>query len=210
MVRSGDRRVRQRLGPAARTEAIRTAASRAFAATPYDEVSVGAVAEAAGSSEALVYRYFGSKAGLYTAVVRSQLEQLAASQLAAVSGLPAHASARDRVRVTVDAVLDHVENLHAAWASPFFTGAYEPAAVQDLRLEYRRAFAAALTAQLQNPEHRRAQLGIVGFLGYLGAAAQQWVAEGCQPGDRDPLVDAALGALQGALGDWGALRPAPG
>ena len=30
---------------------------------------------------------------------------------------------------------------------------------------------------------------------------------GCPAADRGPLVEAALGALQGALGDWGSLRP---
>nr|WP_300149972.1 TetR/AcrR family transcriptional regulator [Propionicimonas sp.] len=206
-MRSADRRARQRLSPQERTDAILAAAAGAFTSTTYDQVSVSGVAVAAGASEALVYRYFENKSGLYTAVVREQLDRLAARQREAVAALRPGTSARDQVRVTIEAVLDHVRAVQAAWASPFFTGAYEPAAVQSLRRQYRQDFVASLTDQLQNPGYRRAHLAIVGFLGYLGAAAQQWVDDGCPDADRGPLVEAALGALQGALGDWGSLRP---
>lgn len=206
-MRTQDRRARQRLSPTARIDAILAAATDAFTSTTYDRVSVSAVADAAEASEALVYKYFDNKAGLYTAVVRAQLEALAARQHDAVARLRPNTSARDQVRVTIEAVLDHVLDRQAAWASPFFTGAYEPSAVQELRRRYRDEFVESLTDQLKNPDYRRAQLAIVGFLGYLGAAAQQWVQDGCPAADRGPLVEAALGALQGALGDWGSLRP---
>ncbi len=206
-MRSQDRHARQRLSPQARTDAILAAATSAFTAATYDQVSVSAIAAAAAASEALVYRYFENKPGLYTAVVRLQFERLAARQEEVVARLDPNTSSRDLVRLTIEAVLDHVKTLRAAWASPFFTGAYEPAAVQDLRRQYRRDFAAGLAERLDNPDYRRAQLAIVGFLGYLGAAAQQWVDDGCPAADRGPLVEAALGALQGALGDWGSLRP---
>ena len=45
---------------------------------------------------------------------------------------------------------------------------------------------------------------IEGF--YIGAAAQQWASDGCPDNDRAPLVESALGSLEGALGDWGSLR----
>ena len=35
------------------------------------------------------------------------------------------------------------------------------------------------------------------------AACQAWVDAGCPERDRHPLTEAALGALEGALGDWG-------
>ncbi len=206
-MRTQDRQTRQRLTPQERTGTILAAATAAFTADPYGQVSVGAIATAAGASEALVYRYFDNKAGLYTAVVRAQFEQLAARQADVVAHLHPNTSARDLVRLTIEAVLDHVRTLRAAWASPFFTGAYEPGPVQELRRRYRDEFAASLAERLDNPDHRRAQLAIIGFLGYLGAAAQQWVDDGCPAADRGPLVEAALGALQGALGDWGSLRP---
>lgn len=208
-MRTRDRQARQRLGPQQRTEAILAAATSAFTTSTYDQVSVSAVAAAAGASEALVYRYFESKPGLYTAVVRLQFERLATRQRDVIAERDPHSS-RDLVRLTIEAVLDHVMTLRAAWASPFFTGAYEPAAVQELRRQYRAEVAGSLADRLDNPLRRRAQLAITGFLGYLGAAAQQWVEDGCPTVDRGPLVEAALGALEGALGDWGSLRPPAG
>ncbi len=206
-MRTHDRRVRQRLSPQARTEAILAAATAAFTTMPYDRVSVSAVATACGASEALVYRYFESKPGLYTAVVRAQLERLTARQLEVTAALPPNTPARDQLRLTVEVVLDQVRDTGVAWASPFFSGAPEPAEVQALRLAYREGFAARLAEQLANPGYRRARVAIVGFLGFLGAAAQQWVEDGCAADDRGALVESALGALEGGLGDWGVLRP---
>lgn len=206
-MRTQDRQARQRLTPEVRTGAILAAATAAFTADTYDQVSVSAVAVAAGASEALVYKYFENKPGLYTEVVRRQFERLAARQADVVAHLHPNTSARDLVRLTIEAVLDHVKTLRAAWASPFFTAAFEPEPVQELRRRYRHEFAANLAERLDNPDYRRAQLAITGFLGYLGAAAQQWVDDDCPDADRGPLVEAALGALQGALGDWGSLRP---
>lgn len=205
-MRSPDRRARQRLSPQERTDAILAAATSAFTSATYDEVSVAAVAHAAGASEALVYKYFDNKAGLYTAVVRDQLERLARRQREVVDQLPSHTSARDQVRVSIEAVLDHVKGLGVAWASPFFTAASEPSGVEDLRRTYRSHLVDGLVSQLHNPHERRAQLAIVGFLGFLGAAAQQWASDGCPDNDRAPLVESALGSLEGALGDWGSLR----
>lgn len=208
-MRTQDRRSRQRLNPQTRTEAILAAATTAFAGSSYDQVSVSAVAAEAGASDALVYKYFENKAGLYTAVVRAQLERLAARLGDAASALAPNTSSRDRVRVSIEAVLDHVTDSPAVWASPFFVGSYEPEAVQNLRLDYRQEFAAGMVAHLKNPGHRRSQLAMTGFLGFLGAVAQQWAQDGCPADDRHPLVEAALGALQGALGDWGSLRSSP-
>ena len=47
-MRSPDRRARQRLSPQERTDAILAAATSAFTSGTYDEVSVAAVAHAAG------------------------------------------------------------------------------------------------------------------------------------------------------------------
>ena len=43
-----------------------------------------------------------------------------------------------------------------------------------------------------------------GYFGFIDAAALRWVGKGCPEEDRWALIDAALGALEGALGDWAA------
>ncbi len=201
-----EERVRRRLTPQARREAILAAALAAFTSTSYDRVTLGAVGAACGASEALVFKYFENKAGLYAAVVGQDLNELTRRIIEVTAALPPHSSARDEVARTIDALLDHVEGRRVGWASPFFTGAYEPESVQHLRLRSRSELVARLTERLRDPDDRRNRLAVVGFLGHLGAAAEDWVQRGCPSDDRGPLVEAALGALEGGLGDWGSLR----
>ena len=61
-----------------REEQILVAATRLFGTLGYAATSVAAVAEPAGISKPLVYSYFGSKEGLYSACLRRAGEQLAA------------------------------------------------------------------------------------------------------------------------------------
>jgi AcrR family transcriptional regulator len=197
---------RQRLSPAVRTDAILTAATEAFAASTYDQVSVAAIGRAAGASEALVYKYFDTKPGLYAAVVKAQLDRLSARQQTAIAALPTNSSARDLVRVIVEATLDQVASATAS-ASPFFSGDSEPAEAGELRQLYRTRLADDLLARLRNPSWTRGRLAVIGFLGFLGASAQHWAELGCPADLRNPLVDATLGALQGAMGDWDLLAP---
>jgi AcrR family transcriptional regulator len=198
---------RQRLQPADRSDSILAAATEAFAAAPYDQVSMAAIGRACGASEALVFKYFESKAGLYAAVVRRELDGLTESQASAVAALPPNSSARDLVRVLIEATLDQMASADNPSASPFFSAQVDPPEVDQLRADFRRQLAGQLSQRLRNPDWERGRIGVVGFLGFLGAAAQQWVAAGCPPAQRWPLVEAALGALQGAIGDWDSLAP---
>ena len=112
------------MDPAERRELILSAARRAFASRPYEEVSLVEVASEAQASEALVHKYFAGKAGLYAQVLRHAADELA-----------------ERTRRADDAL----------------------------------------------PE---------------GSSARRWVHAGCPDDQRHSLVDAALGCLEGALGDW--------
>ncbi len=198
---------RLRLRPDERQQAILVAAAAAFAESPYEQVSMAAVGAACGASEALVHKYFGTKSGLYAAVVKAQLDDLAARQRGAVAALPTNSSARDLVQVLIDATLDQVDATQGRAASPFFSSELEPAEVGRLRQEFRDRMAEDLLTRLRNPGWQRGRIGVLGFLGFLGAAAQAWADTGCPAGQRGPLVEAALGALQGAIGDWDSLAP---
>ena len=59
-------------------------ASRAFAAAPYSEVTTAGLAECCEASEGLIFHYFGSKAGLYAAVVGEAIDRLGRAQTEAV------------------------------------------------------------------------------------------------------------------------------
>jgi AcrR family transcriptional regulator len=62
---------RTRLEPDARRDHILEVAGRVFAKRRYDAVSLGDVAAEAGVSRSLVSHYFGSKRGLFVAVMRA-------------------------------------------------------------------------------------------------------------------------------------------
>ncbi|GEA88861.1 TetR/AcrR family transcriptional regulator [Cellulomonas cellasea] len=199
-----DRVPRRRLDPDARREAILTAAAEAFAREPYADVTLASVARLAGASEALLYRYFAGKEQLYTAVVGLAVEELLAAQAAALDGLPAGTPVRERVLAATRVLLDHVADHPRAWALPLSGAASEPAATAELRLRARADHVERLRGLLAPSGAARHEYALWGFFGFLDAACLRWVRDGCPEHDRQPLLDASVGALEGALGDWGA------
>lgn len=198
-----DRTPRTRLDPDARREAILAAASRAFSEAPYADVSLAVIAREVGVSEALLHKYFDGKAGLYTEVVRGAIDTLWARQEAAHAALPEGTSARDRVRASVLEYLDHVASHPRGWAAPFLMARNDPEATVAIRREARAKYVDALAQLLQPDPTPRRTYALWGYFGFLDAACLAWVDRGCPDTERHALVDAALGALEGAIGDWG-------
>lgn len=179
-------------------------AGRQFAAEPYAEVSLARVAAGAGASEALVHKYFTSKADLYAAVLSGVLDDLWRRTLAADAALPPHTPARERVRTSLLVHLEHVAGHPTGWASPFGTDAQDPPPAQEVRRVARARAVDALSALLRPDPTPRRRYAVASIHGFLEAASRAWVVAGCPDADRHPLVEATLGALEGALGDWGA------
>lgn len=196
-----DRRPRQRLDTQQRREAILEAAGRLYATASYPEVSVAEIAEAAEASPALVFHYFGSKAELFAEVVSTSIGRLRAAQAAADAALSPGVPARDRVRASLLVYLDHIASHPAAWAAPL-SGAGEPVEAVVVRREARAEYVRTL-ASLLPPDSVRHEYALWGYFGFLDQACLHWVELGCPEQHRHSLVDAALGALEGALGDWG-------
>lgn len=197
-----DRTPRQRLAADDRRDAILDAARELYAAHPYSEVSTKQVADAAGASAPLVFHYFGSKPGLYTAVVTDALADLATTQRAADAALPEHTASRERVRTSLTIYLDHIAGHPTTWAWPL-RGGVEPAEAQEVRRRARATYVQTLSDLLGFGAWARHHYALWGYFGFLDEACLAWVDRGCPDDDRDPLIEAALGALQGALGDWG-------
>lgn len=199
-----DRQPRRRLAPDARREAILIAAAEAFAREPYADVTIATVARLAESSDALLYRYFAGKDQLYTAVVELAIEDLLARQAAALDELADGVPARDRVMTATTVYLDHIAHHPQAWAMPLSGLASEPEATAKVRAHARAEYVRRLSGLLAPSAAPRHQYALWGFFGFLDAACMHWVHEGCPDDRRQPLLDAAVGALEGALGDWGA------
>ncbi len=199
-----DRHPRRRLDPDARRAAILAAAADAFAQDQYPEVTISAIAARAGASDALLYRYFDGKDRLYAEVVRLAIEDLLARQAQALGELPESVPVRDRVRAATVAYLDHIAHHPRAWALPLDRPGSEPEAAVTVRVQARRAYVERLRSLLAPHDDPRHEYALWGYFGFLDTACLRWVDRGCPEADRGPLVDAALGALEGALGDWAA------
>ena len=65
-----------------------------------------------------------------------------------------------------------------------------------------RAAVAALAEVVGGSRGHRDDFALWGYLGFLDDACLRWVHAGCPDDQRHSLVDAALGCLEGALGDW--------
>lgn len=178
------------------------AAAAAFAAHPYDQVAIATIATDAGASEALIYRYFAGKADLYAKVVQLAIDDLLARQAEALAGLGAGSSARDRVRASLLVYLDHIVDHPTGWAAPLLATSMEPEPAAVIRQDARRDYIDRLRTLLAVDQSARHEYALWGFYGFLDAACLRWVATGCPQDDRWSLIDAALGALEGALGYW--------
>lgn len=199
-----DRTPRRRLDPGSRRGAILDAAAEAFATRPFSEVTISSIATDAEASNALVYRYFASKEDLYVEVVRLAITDLLSKQAAVLDALPEGVSARDHVRAATIVYLDHIAHHPDAWALPMRQPGGEPTAAAELRAHARRDYVENLARLLQPSDQERHTYALWGYFGFLDAACLHWVETGCPDDHRWPLIDAAVGALEGALGDWAA------
>lgn len=204
-----DRAPRRRLDVDERRGAILTAARSLYAKAPYPEVSIAQIAQAAGASPALVFHYFNSKAALYAAVVDAAIEALADAQRAAQAQLDPGVSVTDRVRASLRVYLDHIATHPSTWAAPLL-GGEEPREALDLRQRARARYVVALRDLLKPANGARQDYALWGYFGFLDQACLRWVEAGCPDTERRALIDAALGALQGALDDGRPQIPCPG
>lgn len=203
MTPRADRMPRRRLDPGQRRAVILDVATRAFAAAPFAEVSVGAIGAEAGASEALVHKYFESKAGLYAEVLGRELDALAERQSAAVADLEPGVPARDQVRAMLLVQLDALADPERGWASPLRVRAGEPGIAVALRERARHAWVDAMSTVLAPDQGPRQEYALWGYVGFVSGGGARWLARGCPQADRWLLAESALGALEGALGDWG-------
>ena len=197
-----DKRPRLRMDPAERRELILSAASRAFASRPYEEVSLAEIAEEAQASEALVHKYFVGKAGIYAQVLQGAVDELAERTRRADDALPEGSSARDRVRASVLTYLDFIAARSPGWMAYQILAGHEPGEAARVRQEAREAAVRALAEVVGGSRGHRDDFAFWGYLGFLDDACLRWVHAGCPNDQRHSLIDAALGCLEGALGDW--------
>jgi AcrR family transcriptional regulator len=168
--------IKRRMPAAERRERIVAAALESFATGGYAGTSMGAIAERAGITRAVLYDHFDSKQALYLAL----LEERNAAFLGHVAaGITGAGGPRERMRETIDTVFAFAEAEPASWRLLFggeVSGEGEPARA---RLQVRTELVGAVAA-------------------LLAADAE---AAGIDPAAREAMVEMLIAALRGAV-EW--------
>jgi AcrR family transcriptional regulator len=99
---------RQRADAARNRVAILAAAERLFAEQSPEEVSMDAIAAAAGVGKPTIYRSFGDRAGLVRALLETRERELQESLLRGPAPLGPGAPAAERLVAFVGALVDHM------------------------------------------------------------------------------------------------------
>ncbi|WP_087116921.1 TetR/AcrR family transcriptional regulator [Corynebacterium urinipleomorphum] len=197
MVQQGSGKgARRRLPVEQRRAQILDVAGALFAENGYNGVSTLTVAQACGVSEGLLFHHFLSKAEIYAAVVERRLNRLDEAMRNAVDGMPPNSPKRDTVRALIVTYLDHIAEEPLSWAA--VTRGDTPAEAQFVGIERRDGVVDKLLALVGDRS-----IAVSGFLGFVEAVCLDWVDAGCPNESREPIIAASLGALEGALGDWG-------
>lgn len=196
MVEQGAQASRRRLPVAQRRAQILDVAGAMFAEYGYNGVSTHTVAQQCGVSEGLLFHHFPSKAEIYAAVVARRFDQLDEEMRRAAEQLPQNSPKRDTVRALLLTYLDHIAADPLSWAA--VTRGDTPAEAQFVGIERRDGVVDKLLALVGDRP-----IAVSGFLGFVQAVCLDWVDAGCPDESRELIIAAALGALEGSLGDWG-------
>lgn len=164
-----------------------------FGGRAYDDVSIDAIAEAAGISKGLLYHYFPTKRAYYAATVRE-----AAARLVACTETPPGAPSLARLHDGLDAYLSYVRAHAKAYATLMRSGVGVDPEIARIVDETRARFidrltegfadAAPLSARASPLDTPLVRLALRGWVGFAEAASLGWT-EAIAGGETAPAQD---------------------
>jgi AcrR family transcriptional regulator len=175
-----------------------------FGSRAYDEVSIDAIARAAGISKGLLYHYFPTKRAFYAATIRE-----ASSRLLAETATAAGAPPLERLTAEIDAYLAYVRAHGRAYAALMRSGVGVDPEIARIVDETRATFSARLMEGVgirrakptAPPPRPLATIALRGWIGFAEAASLAYV-DAIEHGDapdpvqiRDVLVSALMHLL---------------
>ncbi|MEU1628109.1 helix-turn-helix domain-containing protein [Streptomyces sp. NPDC020096] len=185
---------RRRLDPAERRGQLLDVGAQLFAAKPYDEVFMEDVAERAGISRALLYRYFPNKRDLFAAIY-----QQAADRLLAETELDPAVPVFEQLSDGLDAHIDYfVANRNTVLAANRVLAGdrvIQAVIAEELAALRRRLLDA--TGLADGPKEM-VSAALMSWLVFVRTLSVDWLMN--QTFSRTELRDMCLGALRGALG----------
>jgi AcrR family transcriptional regulator len=184
---------RRRLAPDERRRELVEVGAALFAERPYDDVAMEEVAQRAGVSRALLYRYFASKRELFAAVYEH-----AAVRLLEDTHLERGAPLADQVAAGLDVHIDYfVANRNTVLAANRVL-AGDPtiqAIIAEEMAELRRRLLA--TTELHGVPQETFSAIVMAWLVFVRTMSVEWLLTMSTP--RQELRDVCVGALLGAL-----------
>lgn len=186
----------------ARRAAILAAASRLFADRPYDLLSIDDIARDSKSAKGLIYYYFGSKRGLFLAVMES-----AADALTALAERSDGQSPVERLISSLDAFLWYAETHRAAFQTIISGGIGVDPEVCAFYAGARKRLLAAISQGLIGARRPRPALRVAleGWLSFVEGATVAWLEDRDMP--REEVRDLAVRVLGGTLQAVGVTDP---
>ncbi|MEU5882338.1 TetR/AcrR family transcriptional regulator [Spirillospora sp. NPDC047279] len=186
----------------ARRAAILDVAAGLFADRPYDLLSIDEIAREAGVAKGLIYYYFGSKRGLFLALI-----ERAAGILGSLAEEFDGLSPTERLIRTLDGFLWWAETHRSAFQTVTSGGVGVDAEVFALYRGARRRLLTAMSYGLIGSAAPRPTLRVAldGWLSFVEGATYSWLE-----GDdlaRDEVRDLAVRVLGGALQAVGVADP---
>src|SRR4051794_19045049 len=169
-----------------------------FTRHAYDELSMAAIARAAGISKALLYHYFPSKEAYFVATLQEQ-----AAQLAPLTQLDPDVPPAKQLVTALDAFLAWVDAHDSAYAKLLQSAGAVPqvrAVVEGLRA----ATVDRILTGLGLTGDPRARTAARGFLWFMDGAILDWLEH--RDMTRDELRELLLGTLLAALPAAGVAR----
>ncbi len=171
---------------------------RFFSESPYDQVSVDAVARAAGISKGLLYHYFSTKRDFYIAALRA-----AAQQLIDATATEPETPPLLRLQHGLDSYLAYVERCAAAYAALLRGGIGSDPAVAAIVEGTRRQFFDRMLQGLHTERPEPAlRTALRGWIGMVEAISLDWLEHRdlTLTALRDLLIGMLLASLQAATG----------
>lgn len=151
-------------------------AKRAFSEHAYDEVSIDDLAREAKISKGLLYHYFPTKRDLYVA----GLTEIANDLVAAITKVPMDAFPIDRVRMGLDAYLEHVMGHSRAFVSLMRGGiGSDPEialVVENVRTRLFERFLSGSPFAPMFAGDPKFETAIRGWIGFVEATSIDWCA----------------------------------
>jgi AcrR family transcriptional regulator len=165
-----------------------------FATRPYDEVTVGEIAQAAGVAHGLLFHYFETKRGLYLAALEHAGEQLVVAHRTDPAAPPGA-----RIRQLLSSHLEHLAGREHVALNLILRGAGNDAAAYEAFERSRWKMTDWICEQLGlDPERRATRSALRSFARAADETTAQWLAAG-QPIDVPTVVDGLVELLVGAL-----------